>query len=333
MAESVMRQHMNERFGKVFFFREDPPLPRSLNIELNSGCNHRCVFCPFHGKYAPNIVKPAVIPFETVKRLLEEAHRLGIGEKEVGFYLAGEAFLYKELAEVVAYAKKLGFQYTFLTSNGALASPNKMKAVLDAGLDSIRFSINASDRESYREIHGVDDFERVVENLRYMRKYIDEKQLKVATSISCVITKKTLGIQKEFKRIFAEYVDDILFIPVLVNRLAPDEDFLAEHQLVDESNAKVNPDFICPMLFDTMYIGADLKIVPCCDAYDNNCDFFDLKEDFNLEHAWNCDAYRRYRNIFLKGFDDKGTICERCMLRMKGVERLVLDEREDKADE
>ncbi len=326
MAESVMRKHMNERFGKVFRFQENPPLPRSLNIELNSGCNQKCIFCPFHGKYAPNVPKPAVMSLDKVKLILDEAHKLGIGEKEVGFYLAGEAFLYKDLAEVVAYAKQLGFSYTFLTSNGALASPEKMRAVLDAGLDSIRFSINAADRDTYYQIHGMDDFEQVLENVKYMRQYIDERHLNVATSISCVITKKTLGIQKQFKELFREYVEDILFIPVMVNRLNPDEAFLQEYSLIDESNAKINTEFVCPMLFDTMYIGANLEILPCCEAYDDNCIFYDLKKDMNLEHAWNSAAYKRYRDIFLKGADDKGTICENCILRMKGVERLSLDE-------
>jgi len=325
MAELTMRKHMNERFGKVFSFCENPPLPRSLNIELNSSCNQKCIFCPFHGQYAPSIPKPAVISCDEAKKILDEAKRLGIGEKEVGFYLAGEAFLHKDLAEIIAYAKKLGFKYLFLTSNGALATPDKMKAVLDAGLDSIRFSVNAADRETYREIHGRDDFDIVCENIKWMKEYIDKMGLKVATSLSCVITKKTLGIQEKIRKIFGGGLDDIIFIPVMVNRLKYDEKFLENYQLVDESNATINDDFICPMLFDTMYINADLEVVPCCDAYDDKCVFYDLKRDFNLENAWNCDEYKRYRNIFLKGENDDGTICKKCMLRMKGVERLLLD--------
>lgn len=48
-----MRKHLEERFGKVFNLQKNPPLPKSLNIELNSTCNQSCVFCPFHGKFAP----------------------------------------------------------------------------------------------------------------------------------------------------------------------------------------------------------------------------------------------------------------------------------------
>lgn len=325
MKEKTMRKHMNERFGKVFNYSATPPLPKSLNIELNSNCNQACVFCPFHGPYAYNKPKLAMMDLKMVKMILDEAKRLGIGEKEVGFYLSGEAFLHKDLAECIKYAKQLGFKYTFITTNGALATPDKMKAVLDAGLDSIRFSVNAADEDTYKEIHGKDDFDRVVENIKYMSNYIECNGLNIATSLSCVVTKKTLGMQDDIRKIFGEYVDDILFIPVMLNRLECDADFIEQHQIMDDSSAEINSDFICPMLFDTMYIGANLEVMPCCEAYDVNCVFYDLKEDFNLEKAWNSNNYQRYRNIFLNHADDKGTICEKCVLRRKGVERFSLE--------
>ena len=46
-----------------------------------------------------------------------------------------------------------------MTSNGALATPEKIRAVIDAGLDSIKFSINAPERKMYAFIHGKDDFD------------------------------------------------------------------------------------------------------------------------------------------------------------------------------
>lgn len=325
MAESTMRQHMNERFNKADNFIENPPLPKSLNIELNSSCNQSCIFCSFHGKYAIQHPKPAVINYETAVEILKQAKKLGIGEKEVGFYLSGEAFLHKDLAQIVKCAKDLGFQYTFLTTNGALATKENLRRVLDAGLDSIRFSINAADRETYKQIHGKDDFNVVVENLEFMREYLDQKKLNVATSISCVITKKTKPQIEKFKKEFSKYVDDILFIPVMLNRLNCDDMFIQEYSVIDDSNARINEQFVCPMLFNTMYIGADLKVMPCCEAYDDECFFYDLRKDFSLENAWNSESYRRYRNIFLKKESDVGTICEKCMLRMKGIERLILD--------
>lgn len=257
--------------------------------------------------------------------LIDMAKEYGIGEKEIGFHIAGDVFLYKDLAEIVSYAKKSGFAYTFITTNGALATPDRMKEVLDAGLDSIRVSINAADREMYREIHGRDDFNKVFENLRYMHHYIKDNSLKVATSISCVITKKTLGIQEDFRRLFGEYVDDILFIPVMLQRLNCDEQFIKDYQVIDDSQTEVISDFICPMLFDAMYINANLEVVPCSEAYDTNCVFYDLKQDFDLKNAWNSEKYKTYRRLFLNQESLSDTICENCTLRMKGIERFSLE--------
>lgn len=323
--KKIMREHMKNRFAGEANFSDRPEMPKSLNIELNTNCNQKCVFCPFHGERACHQLETSIMSYEDAIAILEQAHELGIGEKEVGFYMAGEAFLHKDLARIIKYAKELGFKYTFLTTNGALAKPEKMKEVLDAGLDSIRFSINAADRESYKEIHGRDDFNQVIQNIKFMANYIKENNLNIATSISCVITKQTLGIQEDVRKIFSEYVDDILFIPVLVKRLNFDDAFIEKYQLIDDSNAKINPDYVCPILFNTMYIGANMKVMPCCDAYDYDCFFYDLKKNLDLREAWYSEGYRRYRDIFLRDADDKGTLCERCMLRRKGVERLILE--------
>lgn len=324
--KQVMREHMAERLGKVHNFSLKPPLPKSLNIEVNNTCNQRCVFCPFHGAYAPKHLAPAVLEVDFVKSLLKQARNLGIGEKEVGFYLAGEAFLYPGLTEIIAYAKEIGFRYVFLTTNGALATPEKMRKVIDAGLDSIRFSVNAPERKIYEEIHGRDDFEKVLENIRYMHEYIVQKKFEIATSLSCVITKKTLGIKEDMKRIFEPYVDDIMFIPVMLNRLNNLDKLKEEFEIINDDNAVVNPEFICPVLFDTMYINALGQAVPCCDAYDRDVYFADLKKNPDLKVAWENQAYERYRKIFIEGASDKGTICDSCMLRMKTVKRFTLDD-------
>lgn len=321
-----MRKHMKERFGKSSNFYKNPPLPQSLNIEINNTCNHTCVFCDYHGKYAPHAIKPAIMDFETVKAVMQQAYSLGIGKKELGFYLSGEPFVHKDLARIVECAKNIGFDYTFLTTNGTLATPERMKNVIDAGLDSIRFSVNAADADVYEEIHGKNEFENVVNNIKFMHEYIKQNNIKMATSLSCVLTKKTIGIQHRMRSIFHEYVDDILFIPVIVNKLACDNSVKEEYQLFDDASAAINKNFICPMLFNTMYIDPNLKVVPCCEACGKDVYFYDLKEDFNLANAWNSESYKTYRNIFLEGADDTGTICADCNLRKHGVKRLSLEE-------
>jgi len=324
MTKKVMREHMDERFGKVFNFSENPPLPRSLNIELNNTCNQKCIFCPYHGQYAFHEPKPAMLDQKFVQQILKQAYELGIGEKELGFYMAGEPFLYSGLASIVKYAKSLGFKYTFITTNGALATPERLKEIVDAGLDSIRFSINGGDSESYKKIHQADDFDKVLENVRWLDSYRKKKKISIAVSLSSVLTKQTLNIKDEIKNTFSQYVDDIIFIPVILGRIDNKEVLREQLEVVDDSG-EINHEYICPILFDTMYINALGKVVPCCDAYDCDLEFVDLYQDNDLVKAWNCEMFKKYRNIFIGNASDKGTICEKCILRRKGAQRLATD--------
>lgn len=321
--KQTMREHMTERLGEKSNFSLNPPLPECLNIEVNNTCNQRCVFCPYHGMYAPRALHPAVLDIEFVKKLMRQAYELGIGRNEIGFYLAGEAFLYKGLAELIAYAKELGFKYIFLTTNGALATPERMRAVIDAGLDSIRFSVNAPEREMYKELHGKDDYDIVLENIREMHKYLTENHIKVATSLSCVITKKTLRIEKRMREIFEPYFEDIMFIPVMLSRLTNIAEVREKYEVIDDGDMMLNPDFICPLLFNSMYINALGRVVPCCNSYDEEVYFADLKVNSSLKDAWESEGYNRYRKIFLNGDSDKGTICETCLMRRKTVKRFM----------
>lgn len=325
MKNKVMRTHMQERLGKVVNYMLEPPVPASLNIELNNTCNQKCIFCPYHGKYAPERLEPAVLDVDFVKSLLKQAKEVGIGEKEVGFYLAGEPFIYPKLAEVIAYAKELGFKYIFLTTNGAFATPEKMREVLEAGLDSIRFSVNAPNRELYKELHGTDDFNVVCDNIKYLHQYIQEKQNNIAVSLSCVITKKTRGIQAQMREIFSPYVDDIMFIPVILSRLNNLEELKELYEMQDDENAVINTDYICPVLFNSMYINALGQTVPCCNSYDMKVSFTNLKENDNLLKAWHSEEYAKYRKIFLENASDEGTLCATCIMRKKGVQRLSME--------
>jgi molybdenum cofactor biosynthesis enzyme MoaA len=72
--------------------------------------------------------------------ILSQAYKLGV--REVGFYLVSEPFMAKNLEACVAYAKQTGYEYIYLTTNGAMATKDRMERLLLNGLDSIKFSIN-----------------------------------------------------------------------------------------------------------------------------------------------------------------------------------------------
>lgn len=320
--KQVMRKHWEERYNHSDNVGEKPPMPQSLNLEVNNTCNQKCIFCSCHGLRAKCVPKPAVMDYAFARAILEQASSLGIGKKELGFYIGGEPLLYTRIVELIKDAKQMGFPYVYLTTNGALANPEKMSALLDAGLDSIRFSVNAVDDSTYALIHGKDDFRNVVSNIQFMHEYIEKEHLDVATSISCVLTKKTKDIEEKMKVMFGELVDDIVFFPAYFSGLNIDEDFLEEFGIPLEKEEEIN-DFICPVPFNSMYIDAEGRVLHCCESYGESIPVMDLKDHLDLEKAWNSPEMMRYRVVFLEGASDEGTACRGCHLRRRKTYRSV----------
>ena len=106
----------------------EPPFPKTnFLMELSNACNHACIFCT-HQKMQRKV---GFMDKSFAFNILQQAYDLGT--REVGFYATGEPFLINDLADYVAKAKEIGYTYVYLTSNGALATPKKVKEVIDSG--------------------------------------------------------------------------------------------------------------------------------------------------------------------------------------------------------
>ena len=60
-------------------------------------------------------------------------------------------------------------------------------------MDSIKFSVNAGTRDSYKNVHGKDQFDLVQENIRWFSNYRETSGLKYNIYVSSVQTSKNKG--------------------------------------------------------------------------------------------------------------------------------------------
>ena len=65
------------------------------------------------------------------------------GLEEVGLYSTGEPFMTKNLDEFILIAKKNGIKRVYITSNGALASLDRVVKCVKSGLYSIKIIVNS----------------------------------------------------------------------------------------------------------------------------------------------------------------------------------------------
>jgi molybdenum cofactor biosynthesis enzyme MoaA len=128
------------------------------------------------------------IDVDFLKRILQEAY--GMGLRRVGLYTIGEMFLCKKLVTHIENAKQIGYEYIYSDTNGLLATRENLMGVIMAGLNSIKFSINAGTRETYKLVHGHDTFDKVIENLKICYKLKQEVNQKLRIMVSYVVTKQ-----------------------------------------------------------------------------------------------------------------------------------------------
>jgi MoaA/NifB/PqqE/SkfB family radical SAM enzyme len=134
-----------------------PPLPRSLYLETSSRCNSLCETCilTFGGREPQRD-----LTWDEFRRVVDQFPDLD----RVLLHGIGEPLLNRDIARMITHLKTRRAHVLF-NSNVITLSPKTGRALIDAGLDELRVSVDASTRATYRRIRGVDAFDRVVRNL------------------------------------------------------------------------------------------------------------------------------------------------------------------------
>ena len=276
-----------------------PPFPSELMLELTTGCNHACVFCK-----NPTMTRPQKkMPFTVIESILQQAYTLGA--TKVGLSTTGDPFMFPHLADVVTLAKLCGYTYVYVSTNGALATPDKLKAVLDAGLDSLKFSINAGSRERYAEIHGHDEFALVLQHLAWAVKYKAKTGKPAHLGVTYVQTKTNADEVAAFRELLSPFVDEVYISPCGVQ---------SGYQLENIGALAENPipvDPPCPLLWNRVHVTAEGYLTLCCVDYQNYLAIEDLNR-IPLAEAWHSVAFQEMRRKHLE-HDLGTTLCGQCL--------------------
>ena len=145
------------------------PAPRSVKVEITANCSYRCTFCVKSLRADTGEMDRALY-----SRLLREMRDAGV--EEIGVFYIGESFTLPWLPEAIAEAKAVGFPYVFLTTNGSASTPARVKECMEAGLDSLKFSLNFGDSAQMAEVAQVSPrlYDRAIANIKAARRVRDE---------------------------------------------------------------------------------------------------------------------------------------------------------------
>jgi MoaA/NifB/PqqE/SkfB family radical SAM enzyme len=289
-----------------------PPPPRSAKIELTSQCNYRCGFCA----HRLRLKKRGEMSWDLYTRLVGEMADAGV--KEIGLFFIGESFICDWLPEGIAFAKGRGIEYAFVTTNGSLATPERVKACMDAGLDSLKFSVNYADTVQFREIAHVKGslFHAALANLKAARRVRDEGRYGCGLYASSI---RYDGEQQErmdaLVREIRPYVDEHYWLPLYsMGSLARQREEELGYRPTAGNQGRLGAlrePLPCWSLFTEGHITSEGKLSACCFDAGDRWVMADLaKESFT--EGWRSEPFRKLREAHLRR-DVAGTICEECV--------------------
>jgi MoaA/NifB/PqqE/SkfB family radical SAM enzyme len=171
--------------------------PVCLYLETTNRCNLLCTTCP---RTYEELEPPADMSFELFTSIVDQIPNL----QRAVLHGIGEPMLVKHLPRMVRYLKDRG-TYVLFNTNGTVLNEKNGRALIEAELDELRVSFDASNAESYRAIRGKNYFNRILRNVRAFRE-LQEREGHTKPRVSAWLTglRETVEELPDFVRVAAE---------------------------------------------------------------------------------------------------------------------------------
>ena len=298
------------------FLKAAPPAPRSVKIEISPRCNYRCGFCALRSRE----VQPKWdMDFGLFKRVTREMREAGV--EEVGVFYLGESFMNPRLlVDCIAYLKReLGMPYVFLTSNASMAFPEAVDECMKAGLDSLKWSVNAADEQQFEKIMGVAGklFHNALDNIA--AAWGTRRAGKYRTGLYASSIKydgeQLVKMDALLNERVRPYVDQHYWLPLYsMGAFATQREGELGYRPTAGNQGRIGAlrePLPCWSAFTEGHITAEGKLSACCFDATANWTMGDLTKQSFME-AWNSQPFVALRAAHLRK-DVSGTVCENCI--------------------
>lgn len=286
--------------------------PMNLFLDPSSVCNSRCKFCPTGDG---NLIRKTKrwqgqMDYNLYKKIIDDLKEFDKPLNTLRLYKEGEPLLNRRLADMVRYAKESGsVKYIDTTTNGLLISPERMKPILDAGLDRINISVNGMSDDQYLQFTGIHvNFKKYVSNITKLY------EMKGNCEICIKITGDYLT-EEEKTRFYNTFgnISDRIFI----ENMAPCwPEFDVEDRLGVEITKGIYQQPIgnvntCPYIFYMLSINSDGTVSLCFLDWAHKLIIGDIRKQ-SLKEVWESDALFQHQFQNLRGNRKKNTVCAQC---------------------
>jgi len=271
--------------------------PVCLYLEVTNRCNLLCTTCP---RTYEELEPPADMSWDLFASIVDQVPDLA----RAVLHGVGEPMLVANLPRMVGYLRDRGV-YVLFNTNGTVLSERNGRALIDAGLDELRVSLDASNRDSFKAIRGRDYFGRIIRNVRAFRE-LQEREGHTRPLVSVWLTglRETVEQLPAFVKVAAEirvrevYLQRLVFFDEsAIGKARPDQalfERLTEAEAASlkqaedlarslgltfsasgaatqpglslKGNGDGSPWSLCRRPWSLMYFTANGRALPCCIA-------------------------------------------------------------------
>jgi MoaA/NifB/PqqE/SkfB family radical SAM enzyme len=271
-----------------------PILPEIVQIESTNICNAKCVFCPRDEMHR----KQGIMSFDLFTKVVDECAELGITHLRVHNY--GEPFVDRKLVEKVRYAKQKGIQEVGMISNGSLITEQVARGMIDAGLDAINISVDASGKDVFESTRIGLKYDKVIANIERLVRVRAESGKRRPKLILSFVRQNNSADEQAFIEHWRKIADKIHITDL--------------HNWGGTLHQTSDVNYPCYRPWLTFTVLWDGRVSLCCADFDGHTILGDMNTS-TIKEIWNNERYLSVRREHLEsGGPD---VCRACDLPRK----------------
>lgn len=279
--------------------------PMYFEIETAHICNARCRICTIDTW--PE--RKAFMSDDIFNKIASDIRGYAQYVRRCTLCRDGEPLLDRKLESKIAMLKAYGIKHVVISTNASLLSEERIKSVLDSGLDEIMFSVDGFTKKTFEEIRTGLDYGIVIGNILDFLSIREHRNSKMKVRIRMILQRLNAGEFSNWQYFWRSKVRDTDMVyakPIHSWGNQLDISGFVRHEDQDAGKA-------CTALWSTMIVHSD-GTVPACSVDYKNKYLSGNVADSDIRALWQSNVLNNLRELHSQGRRDTIEICRNCFL-------------------
>lgn len=309
--------------------------PQSVMIDICNVCNFKCSFCPTADReLLKEVGRPkGTMSLSLFKKIIDDLKVFNGNIAVISLHKDGEPLLNNHVVEMVKYAKAARVAGTIeITTNASRLFPALADSLIDAGLDSIRISVEQVSSDGYKKIvNNFDDYDTILKNVEYL--YRSKKRRRSNLHVLAKII--NVGLSQSEKDKFISDFGPIADVARIEGIMGWSHSELKDFTLglkptvgMDGLTPLKMDRIVCPEPFKMLAINFNGEVSPCCDDWAMQLIVGNLNKQ-SVKDVWRGESINKIRRLHLQNKRGELGACAKCQYMLGVTDLFDLDKSRD----